>query len=69
MKQMYLTLYLTLYLTRSCIVILKDNSLNDTQSKITQQHVVLTKIKSALFITLNIFYCHTKQDKWIRHKL
>jgi hypothetical protein len=46
MKQMYLTLYLTLYLTRSCIVILKDNSLNDTQSKITQQHVVLTKIKS-----------------------
>jgi hypothetical protein len=20
-------------------------------------------------VTLNIFYCHTKQDKWIRHKL
>lgn len=19
--------------------------------------------------TLNIYYCHTKQDKWIRHKL
>ena len=58
-----------MYLTRSCIVILKDNSLNDTQSKITQKPVVLTKIKSALFVTLNIFYCHTKQEKWIRHKL
>ena len=22
-----------------------------------------------IFATLNIFYCHTKQDKWIRHKL
>ena len=21
------------------------------------------------YFTLNIFYCHTKQDKWIRHKL
>ena len=26
-------------------------------------------IAETITFTLNIFYCHTKQDKWIRHKL
>jgi hypothetical protein len=59
-----------MYLTRSYIVILKDNSFNDTQSKITQTHVVFKKNEERIVRYFKyILYCRTKQDKWIRHKL